>query len=402
VLNAWRKPTRTSAGLAHVLVLVQGVMIARAALAQDVVDARPPLDLRPSVSITQVYDSNLLSTPSDHRADFITRVSPAIDYDYRSTIWTLVGRYSVDAERFANSPEFTALGARQHATIGFEYRPTLRVKVAADTEFFRTRTPGELNTATGLALTRATADQVVAHASITRQFDPLTGGTIEYALTDGSLGGSRTQAHGLRIGAKRKVSPRDTVSLDYALDQFLFATDRGPRSTPTSQTLGVGVSHSITDRASIALAGGPRITSGSPAADLSATLHYQAQPADLSLWYARTETAVIGLSGVVSVQSVTATASCNLGPVQIRVAPAVFRSMEAGHQAEVYRLGLGVTRSITRNLSLDIAVDDNLQYGNLYVDTAFPHGTISRHQVLVRFTAAPVNRLTATPINQVH
>ena len=374
--------------------------MARAAVAQDVVDARPAFELRPSVSITQVYDSNLLSTPSDHRGDFITRVSPGIGYDYRSPIWTFLGHYSVDAERFANSPEFTALGARQRATVGFEYHPTPRVRVAADTDIFRTQTPGELNTETGLALTNATAEQVVAHASITSQFDPLTGGTIEYALTDGSLAGSRTQAHGVRIGAKRKVSPRDTVSLDYAFDQFLFATGGGPRSTPTSQTLGVGVSHSITDRASIALAGGPRITSGSPAADLSATLRYQAQPADLSLGYARTQTAVIGLSGVVSVQSVTASASCNLGLVQIRVAPAVFRSLEAGHQAEVYRLGFGVTRSITRNLALDVAVDDNLQYGNLYVDAALPQGTISRHQVLVRFTAAPVNRVTAAPINQ--
>jgi hypothetical protein len=396
VLNAWRQPAHTGAGPVHVpMVLALGVMMSRAAVAQDVVDVRP------SVSITQVYDTNLLSTPSDHRGDFITRVSPGVDYSHRSTIWTLVGRYAVNAERFTNSPEFSALGARQHATVGFGYRPTPRVTFAADTAFYRTETPGELNTETGLALTRATAEQVEARASLTRQIDPLTGATVEYSLTDGRLAGSfRTQTHAVRIGAERRVSPRDTVSVDYALHQFLFTIDRGSQSTPTSHTLGMGLSHSITPRASIAVAGGPRFTNGSPAAELSASLRYQFQPADLSLVYARTETAVTGLQGVVRVQSLTAAAACNLRLVQVRIAPAVFRTIEAGHSADVYRLGLGVTRSITKNLALDVAFDGNVQYGNLYADAALPLDTISRHQVLVRLTAAPGNPLNA--VNDVH
>ena len=386
MLNAWRKPPPTGAGLAHVLVLAQGVMMARATAAQDVAGVRP------SVSIAQVYDTNLLSTPSDHRADFITRVSPGVDYRFRSTLWTFAGRYSVDAERFTNSPEFSALGARQHATAGFEGRPTPRVKVAADTEFYRTETPGELNTQTGLALTRATAEQIVAHASLTRQLDPLTGGTVEYSLTDSRLASSfRTQTHTVSIGAERHMSPRDRVSVNYALHQFLFAIDREPASTPTSHTLGVGLSHSITQRASVAIVGGPRITNGSPAADLSASLRYQFQPGDLSLAYSRTETAVIGLSDVVRVQGLTATAAYSRGLVQIRIAPGVFRSMEAGHQADVYRLGLGIARSITKNLALDVAFDGNVQGGNLYADAALSHDTISRHQLMVRLTAARAN-----------
>jgi len=43
-------------------------------------------------------------------------------------------------------------------------------------------------------------EQVVAHASLTRQFDPLTGSTVDYSLTDGRLAGSfRTQTHAVRI-----------------------------------------------------------------------------------------------------------------------------------------------------------------------------------------------------------
>jgi hypothetical protein len=367
-------------------VLAQGVVMASAAAAQDV------SDVRPSVAIAQVYDTNLLSSPSGHRADSITRVSPDVAYLHRSTIWTFVGRYTVDAERFANSPEFSALGARQHGTAGFEFRPTPHVKVAADTDFSRTQTPGELTVETGLALTRATAEQVAAHASLTRQLSPVTGGTVEYSLTDGRLASRfRTQAHAVRIGAERHVSPRDTVSVNYGFHQFLFVIDRATRSTATSQTLGVGLSHAITPRTSVAVAGGPRVTNGSPAADLSASLRYQVEPYDVSLAYARTETAVIGLLGIVSVQSLTATAAWNLRLVQVRVAPGVFRSLDAGRQANVYRLGLGVTRPITKNLALDVAFDGNTQYGNLSAGAAFPRDTISRHVVLVRFTAAPVN-----------
>jgi hypothetical protein len=386
VLNAWRAARRARAGLARVLVLAQGVAVASAAAAQDV------SDVRPSVAIAQVYDTNLLSSPSDHRADSITRVSPDVAYHHRSIIWTFVGHYSVDAERFANSPEFSALGARQHGAAGFEFRPTAHVKVAADADFSRTETPGELSVETGLALSRATAEQVAAHASFTRQLSPASGGTVEYSLTDGRLASSfRTQTHTVRIGADRHVSPRDTVSVNYGFHQFVFVIDRAPRSTPTSQTLDVGLSHSITPRAIVAVAGGPRVTNGTPAADLSASLRYQAQPFDASLAYARSETAVIGLLGIVSVQSVTATAAWNLRPVQIRVAPAVFRSLDAGRQANVYRLGVGVTRAITKNLALDVAFDGNTQYGNLSARAALPGDTISRHVVLVRFTAAPVD-----------
>ena len=116
---------------------------------------RSPLRVSPLFSTTQVYDSNLFSTSVAPQGDFITRVSPGIESEYRSARFSLLGHYVLDLERFAAHPELTSADGRQQASIDLHTSRSRRLAFAVDGTFARTRTPGELSAGTGLTLARA-------------------------------------------------------------------------------------------------------------------------------------------------------------------------------------------------------------------------------------------------------
>jgi hypothetical protein len=349
--------------------------------------AQEMFQVNPLFSTAQEYDSNLFYTSFNRQADFVTRVSPGIESAYRSPVLTMLGRYSFDVERFARHPELTAMDARQRAGTSVTYRPTQRLAVAADAELLKTRTPGELNALTNITLGRARAERVSAHSSITRQLDMVTSGTIDYMFTgDHIAGGPAMRSHAATLGVDRHRSSRETISVAYRFHQFMFDT-----STATSHTLSLAWTRAITRRASVSLGGGPRVTNGSPAADLSASLRHQFKSGAVSLGYARTQTTIVGLTGVTDTQSLSATAEWNVRPsLQMRLSPTVFRSAQPSVHADVYQLTGTVARRIAQTLSLEVALNAYLQRGNLYTGRATE--TIPRQNVLVRLVAAPAAR----------
>jgi len=370
-----------SRDITFALVLIQSVIVPGVARAQGV------FQVSPLFGTAQEYDSNLFSTAFDRQADFITRVSPGVDSAYRSPVLTMLGHYTLDVERFANHSELTTTKARQRAAVELTYRPRQRLALAADAELLKTQTPGELNVETNLTLARASAQRVAAHTSITRRLDMVTSGTIDYKFSETRVaGGLDIRSHAATIGVDHHRSSRDAVSVNYRLHQFSFET-----VATTSHALGVGWIHGITQRASLSVDGGPRVTNGSLASDVSASVHYQFKPGDVSLAYARTQTTVIGLEGVADTQSLALTAAWKPRPsLQMRLSPAVYRSAHAPLQADVYQLTINVERRIASELSLDIMVNTNLQHGSFY--TALANATIPRQNVMIRLVAAPATR----------
>jgi hypothetical protein len=364
--------------VALAVVVMLDLLVPGAARAQDA------FQVSPLFGAAQEYDSNLFSTPFDRQADFITRISPGVQSDYLSPLLTMSSHYILDVERFANHPELTAMDARQRAAMELAYRPTRRLALAADADFLQTQTPSELNAETNLTLTRAKAERVAAHTSITRRLDMTTAATVDYRFSESRItGGPEIRSHAATIGAEHHRSSRDTVSVNYRFHQFSFET-----SSATSHAVALGWTHAITHRASFSVDGGPRVTNGSPSSDLSASIHYQFQPGDLSLAYVRTQTTVIGLEGIADAQSVSLTAGWKPRPsLQVRLAPAVFRSTNAALRADVYQLMATVERRIAAGLSLDVVINTNLQHGSLFA--ALANETIPHQQVMIRLVAAP-------------
>src|SRR5947208_13459094 len=91
--------------------------------AQELVPQTPtvqtPFRVTPSVASSQEYDSNLFATFVAPQADFMTRVSPGIEAEYRSTPLTFLGKYTLDVERFERHPQLTTADGGQHASIDF-------------------------------------------------------------------------------------------------------------------------------------------------------------------------------------------------------------------------------------------------------------------------------------------
>jgi hypothetical protein len=339
-------------------------------------------------STSQVYDSNLFSAPVAPQGDFITRVSPGIEGEYHAPRFSLIGRYVLDLERFATHPELSTADGRQQATIDLRTSRSRRLAFTVDAAFARTRTPGELSAGTGLTLARAPAEHLEVHPAIMRQITPLTGATLDYTWTDERLvGGVATRAHRAGIGIDRHISRRDVVDVNYGIRMFLFQTDR----RLTSHVVTLGWSRQITREASVELRGGPVLTDGTPAPEVLASMRYQPGPAELSIAYARTQTTLVGFTGVLDTQSVTASAGYMLRRhLQIRIVPGMFRTASDAGRADAGRLAIEAERPMTGRLSLRATYEAIFQRGNL---TAAPTGnSISRHLVQLSVVAERARR----------
>jgi len=347
-----------------------------------------PHRLSPVFNTTQVYDSNLFSTSMAPLGDFITRVSPGLEGEYRSPRFSVLGRYVLDLERFAGHPELTTADGGQHASIDLRTSRSRRLSFAVGAAVERTRTPGELSAGTGLTVARAPAEHVEVHPAIVRQVNPVTEATIDYTWTDDRLvGGIATRAHRAAIGIDRQVSRRDVVDVNYGVRMFLFEAD----DRLTSHAVSIGWARQITREVHMELRGGPVLTEGRQAPEVLASMRYRPGPSELSISYARTQTTLIGFAGILDTQSITASAARMLGPrLQIRVTPGVFRTTSDARRAEAGRVSFEAERPMTGRFSLRATYEATVQRGSL---TAAPLAdSISRHLVQLSVVAAQARR----------
>jgi hypothetical protein len=365
-----------------------GLILAYDALVPALACAQATVRVTPSFSTILVHESNLFSTPSDRQADLITRVTPSIESAYASTVWTLIGRYSHDVERFADHPELTTTDARRHATVGLEYRPTRRWSVAADGEFSKTHTPGELNTLTNLAFSRAPAERIVAHSLITRQLHRATAGRIDYRFTEDRLAGVKIRTHDASVGADHHVSSRDTLKVESRVQQFVFESSGAGSAPATSLALIAGWTRAIGRDTDLVVDAGPRAVNGTIAPELSAGVRIHGESGSLSIAYSRTQATIIGLTGTADTQSLAATAGWRVRRwSQITVSPALVRSQHGAMRADVYRLMLDASHRIGKNFSVALSGIDNIQNGNFYASLA--GGTIRQQTIMIKLIAEP-------------
>ena len=385
-MRGWLGAHWAGGGLALALVLFYEVMVPPAARAQGI------FQMKPLLTTTQLYDSNLFFTRTDRQADFITRVSPGVLSGFWSPLLTVRGRYSLDVERFADHPELSGMDARQQAVLDFAYRADAPTALSGGAEYSSTHTPSELNAETGLIPSRARADRMGAHSQIVRHLDPATAGTIDYQFTQDRIeGGIAVLTHAATIGANRRLSSRSTVSADYRLHQYYFGM-----SSPTSHELRVGWTRELTERSTFAIDGGPRVTDGSVAPELSASILYQFGPGALSVAYARTQTTALGLAGIAETQRVSATATWSpQRSLRMQISPAFYRSAQPGLQADVYHLAVDVARQIAPGLSLAAVVNTYLQRGRFSASLA--NETIPHQEVMIRLVVEPARSHALAP-----
>lgn len=377
----WRTRILVRPGIALALTLLAGVLFPGVARGQA------GFYVTPSLGVGQVYDDNLFSTSSDRKRDFISRFSPGMEAGYRSAPLTLLGRYSFDAEVYAEHPELNDPQVRQEAGLEFRYLPTRVLTLGLNGSYLRTLTPSELNVTTGIVAGRVRAQRISTTPSGTVRFDPLTTGTVDYTFVhDDVSGGSTTDTHTANVGVDRRITAQDTGSLGYNFRQFDF--DGG---TTASHAFILGWTRDLTPQTSIALRAGPRFSEGSVDPEVSATIRHRLREGDLSFAYARTQTTAIGLAGSVNTESFTAAARYRpLRFLEVSLTPGFFRSTRTA-ELRAYRVSLDASYRITEWLSLVGSYVFGLQRGRL--DAGPPAGEVHRNVVFLRLVAAYPVRL---------
>lgn len=365
-------------------IVAAGAVLPASSAAQAIVE------LRPSVSIAELYDSNVFAAADAPRSDAITRVSPAVDAGYRTASLDLRGHYTFDAERYSRTTALTKAVARQRADLDLRHTATPRLTWNAGAGFARTSTPTDLVDQIGVLLPPARATQLSAHSTVTRHLDPRTDATADYTFTEDRVdAGVSVRTHGAALNAIRRLSLRSSARLGYRVDWFRF----GPRpavsdSSMTAHVIGLEWTHALTARTSLSLAGGPRMTDKRLSPEVSARLRSGHDRMAVSLGYQRTQTAVLGIARPVDVETLSGQLEWGASRgLRLRATPAWFRNRLDLLRVDVYRIDVGIECPVAGTISIDASVGAATQSGRLHVSSG--DGSIDRYTSSVRLVVRP-------------
>ena len=344
---------------------------------------QPGFNLVPSVALGEVHDSNIFSSASQPQQDYILRLSPGLDTSYLSDQWRIHGDVSFDAERYRWHPDLDSSVAGRHAGLELAYLPLPRLILGVDSGYTTTNNPGglTLNT-TGLVLGRVSARFFTAEPYLSYRFDPLTTGKVSYLYEEDEVeGGLKTQSDTAKFGVLRSLDPRDSLNVDFSDTRYRF----GQFGSPSSQALLMGWTHALTESTSLMLQAGPRDTGGNVTPDVTASLLHDLEHGAFTMFYARSQTIVLGEAGPVDTRM--AGMSVWYAPTadwEFEATPSYLKDTRGSGHVDVYRLNLGVNHQLGESVylvslyqygrqrgTLDLPSDQVINRTTVYLGLAF-------------------------------
>jgi len=315
------------------------------------VAAQSRFELAPSLSVAQVWDDNLFSSPEEPVADAITRVSPGLRASLRSPRLDASLAYSHEGEIFTEESSLSTASARRAAEAALRYSGRRGLLLESVQAYRTTRTPGELVPTTGLDIGRRPATQLSSRESLSVLLGTRTRATVRHDFVRDTIeGGPAGQTHTAALTLERRRSERTTVSLGYTLRRF----GSGGGWT-TSHVVLAGWSHALGPRTWIRLAAGPRVTVGGrepePEAELS--LRRRFRRGEVTAAYVWTQARILGQPGVGFTESATLDLAGDVSrDLRISVSPGYFRNRVPQADFTVGRVATDVTWSIGRSVSI--------------------------------------------------
>jgi hypothetical protein len=347
--------------------------------------AQTRLQMHPSVTLVQMYDDNLFSTPDESVADEVTRLSPGLMIARASRRLTVQARYRLDAELYRRHPELNTVTAAQLAALDVGWAPWTSLATKSVLSYATAQRAGELNTLTGLQVGRLPARQFSATESLAYGRGALSKTTLEYHFTREQVAGypdSDTQS--LALGLERRYGPRNRGRLAYTTRRFDFGAD------PTlAHIVTLGWTSEVSRFTHFEFAAGPSLFGDKVDADVTALLRQRFRKGDAGVGYVRTRTTVLGQPGPVTADGVSATLSRQVGSVRFAVGPSFFRVRGERSDTTVRRVASDLTWRVQRPLAVVVSHQFTLQRG--VPNATQPTGAeIAHHTFQVGFTAASV------------
>ena len=192
----------------------------------------------PMVTVAETLDDNLFFTQFPE-SDFVTRVNLGLQTGYRSPVFTIDLQGSRAADYFRRHPDFDTKHARTLGQVAITYAPAPPITISMFGCYLDTKTPSELNLASGLSVGRSLATRTSATPAIEYRMGSLSTLSGAFPVAHDTLDGRIADTQTATLWFDRRVSTRDTLSLRYEHRWFSFTGgDKSEKSTADVVTLG--------------------------------------------------------------------------------------------------------------------------------------------------------------------
>jgi hypothetical protein len=307
------------------------------------------------VAAGMVYDDNLFWRPVN-TADTIARISPSIEARRESARFSFSSHYRLDSERYTQHPELNDAFAAQSSDLDFIVRNPM-TSLSLRGTYARTHRPGELNTTTGLVLGRQLASVGGSSAVVAHRMGPHSTVQAGYGFdgTDITIGPDSLE-HDAHLRLARDVGSQDQIYVTYRGEHWTFYPDTSILNhTILSHTGVLGWTRRLTPFATLTLEAGPRLSSGEVRPEVAATVSGRvAERAAISLSYAHTRTAAVGVLNLVDTDRILWDMTYrNPAAWEVMLGGGVFRDVVPGLDRVVaYQATADIRRAITRRVWL--------------------------------------------------
>jgi hypothetical protein len=350
--------------------------------------------LVPMLTVAETHDDNLFFTQFPE-GDFVTRVNLGVQTGYRSTPFTIDVQASRAADFFDRHPDFNTGRARTVAQVTLTSIPVKTLTFSLFACYLDTKTPSELNVASGLALGRSLATRVSATPTLEYRMGSLSTWTGAFPVAHDTLDGRVADSQTGVLGFDRRVSRRDTLSLRYELRWFHFTGgDKTERST--SDVVTFGWLGEIGDRTLLLLRGGPRYAKGAFTAELLGTMKHRVRRGLVTLTYAKSQATTLGKTGALDTQSLVATMALRVSKrLEIASGPGLYRNTLRGQHLTALRLNLESLWNFSPWFHLGVSYSFDLQQPDFGAS-----GKIRRGALMVKLLTSPQQRRPEGPTSE--
>jgi hypothetical protein len=366
---------------------------------------------KPWIAYGEEFDDNVFNTTTRRESDVVTRVTPGLEFGYRSEPFTLLGSYDFDAEIFSKNTKLTEAQARQRGGLRFEYKPTRLWTFGFIGEYLESERPEDLNAATGISGVRSHSRGYHFDPSLLYHFDALTTMTARYTFARNerlqgpigeAVGGTidaRNDEHSVELELARAITSRDQAAVSYGFRHFLADSalpeelSSDLHDSSSSQVLSLGWVRRLSSVLTLNVRGGPRFGRGDVAPEVEGSLSGRFPHGEMMFTYGRTQNIAVGRSGPVETESYLGSASYHLLPhLTIRINPGYYENTGERSKTKVYRLDLHAAYVINPWLSLQGSY--RLSYESESSRSGLSGGEDRyRNVVFLELTTAPQYRL---------
>ncbi len=348
----------------------------------------------PMVTVAETFDDNLFFTQFPE-SDLVTRLTFGVETGYRSTPFTIDVQGARSADFFQQHPDFNTGRGRTVAQVTLSAAPTRSLTATMFACYLDTKTPSELNVASGLALGRSLATRVSATPMIEYRLGAFSTLTASFPVAHDTLDGRISDTMTGIAGFDRRITSRDTLSLRYEHRRFHFSggpvTERSTADVVTFGWLG-----EVNDRTLLLLRAGPRYGKGVLTAEVLAVMKRRVNRGLLTLTYAKSQATTLGRTGALDTQSLVATVALRVTRnIEIASGPGIYHNTLRGKHLSAMRLNLESLWHFSPWFHLGVAYTFDLQQPDFGAS-----GHIRRGAFMVKLlTSKPQRRLEA-PIGE--